>query len=59
MKYAVEGGSGVTIYIPSFIKIVSAIQKLIEGLNSHRGIHTDSMEFVQAYFGFSKIRKVG
>jgi hypothetical protein len=41
MKYAVEMGSGAIIYmyIPSFIKICSGIQKLIGG--SHR--HTDSM----------------
>jgi hypothetical protein len=31
MKYAVEMGSGAMIYIPSFIKIGSAIQKLIGG----------------------------
>jgi hypothetical protein len=31
MKYAVEMGSGAIIYIPSFIKINSAIQKLIGG----------------------------
>jgi hypothetical protein len=31
MKYAVEMGSGAMIYIPSFIKIGSGIQKLIEG----------------------------
>jgi hypothetical protein len=30
MKYAVEMGSGVMIYIPSFIKIRSGIQNLIE-----------------------------
>jgi hypothetical protein len=29
MKYTVEKGSGVMIYIPSFIKIDSAFQKLI------------------------------
>jgi hypothetical protein len=28
MKYAVETGSGAMVYIPSFIKIGSAIQKL-------------------------------
>jgi hypothetical protein len=38
MEYAVEMGSGVMIYIPSFIKIDSGIQKLIGGI--HR--HTDS-----------------
>jgi hypothetical protein len=29
MKYAVETGSGAMIYIPSFIKIGSGIQKLM------------------------------
>jgi hypothetical protein len=38
VKYAVEMGSGVMIYIPGFIKIGSGIQKLIGG------IQTDSME---------------
>jgi hypothetical protein len=32
MKYAVEMGSGAMIYIPSFIKIGSRIQKLIAGV---------------------------
>jgi hypothetical protein len=40
MKYTVDIGSGVMIYILSLIKIGSATQKLIGGL--HR--HTDSME---------------
>jgi hypothetical protein len=40
MKYAVEMGSGVMIYIPSFIKIGSAIQKSIVGGYTD----TDSME---------------
>jgi hypothetical protein len=30
-KYAVEMGSGAMIYIPSFIKICSDIQKIISG----------------------------
>jgi hypothetical protein len=30
-EYAVEMGSGAMIYIPSFIKICSGIQKLIVG----------------------------
>jgi hypothetical protein len=34
MKYATEMGSGATIYVPSFIKIGSGIQKLTVG-----GIH--------------------
>jgi hypothetical protein len=39
MKYAVEMGTGAMIYIPSFIKIGSVIQKLIGG-----DTQTDSME---------------
>jgi hypothetical protein len=35
MKYAVDEGSGTTLYIPTFIKIGSGIQKLIGG-------HTDT-----------------
>jgi hypothetical protein len=31
MEYAVEMGSGVMMYIPSFIKIGSGIQKLMGG----------------------------
>jgi hypothetical protein len=31
MKYAVEMGSGAMIYVPSFIKIDSGIQKLLGG----------------------------
>jgi hypothetical protein len=37
MELAVEMGSGSMIYIPSFIKIGSAIQKFV------RGEYTDSM----------------
>jgi hypothetical protein len=40
MKYAVEIASGAIIYIPSFIKIGSGIQKLIGGIHGH----TDSMK---------------
>jgi hypothetical protein len=39
MKYAVEMGSGAMIYIPSFIKVGSGIQKLI---GVYR--HTDNTE---------------
>jgi hypothetical protein len=38
MKYDVEMGSGVMIYIPSFIKTVSGIQKLMGGV-IHRHTH--------------------
>jgi hypothetical protein len=36
MKYAVEVGSGAMIYIPSFIKTASSIQKYMEGRGVHR-----------------------
>jgi hypothetical protein len=35
MKYTVEMGSGAMIYISSFIKIGSGIQKLIDGIHRH------------------------
>jgi hypothetical protein len=35
MKYAVEMGSGATIYIPSFVKIGSGTQKLTRGICRH------------------------
>jgi hypothetical protein len=34
MKYAVEMGSSVMIYIPSFIKIGSGIKELIGGIHT-------------------------
>jgi hypothetical protein len=40
MKYVVEMGSVAMIYIPSFIKIGSAIQKMIGAIRRH----TDKME---------------
>jgi hypothetical protein len=40
MKHAVEMGSGDTIYVASFIKTGSGMQKKMGGI--HR--HTDSME---------------
>jgi hypothetical protein len=39
MKYAVEMGSGAMVYIPSFIKIGSGIQKFMRG-----NTQIDSME---------------
>jgi hypothetical protein len=35
MRYAVETDSATMIYIPSFIKIGSGIQKLIGGIYRH------------------------
>jgi hypothetical protein len=40
MKYAVELGSVAMIYIPSFIKIGSGIQKLIAGIHRYRDAQT-------------------
>jgi hypothetical protein len=42
MKYAVEMGSGAKKYIPSFIKVGSAIKKVDRG-DSHTHGYTDSM----------------
>jgi hypothetical protein len=40
-KYAAEMGSGAMIYIPSFIKIGSGIQKLIEADSQTHRQHGD------------------
>jgi hypothetical protein len=46
MKYVVEMGSGAIIYVPSFINICSAIQKLNgEDLQPHRP-HGDFISLV-------------
>jgi hypothetical protein len=34
-------GSG-AVYVPSFIKIGSGVQKLIRGIHRHTNTHTDS-----------------
>jgi hypothetical protein len=54
MKYIIEVGSGAIIYMPSFIKIGSGIQKLIGGIRRH-GKQAD----LTSLFLFFKIRKVG
>jgi hypothetical protein len=46
MKYAVEMGSSVMMYIHSFIKIDSGFQKFVRG--THR--HTDSTVISKAHF---------
>jgi hypothetical protein len=38
MKYAIETGSASMIYVPSFIKIGSGIQKLEWGIYQHTDI---------------------
>jgi hypothetical protein len=40
MKYAVEMDSGAMIYVPSFIKIDSGVQKLIGGIQRHPDTQT-------------------
>jgi hypothetical protein len=35
-------GSGAVIYVPSFLKIVPGVQKLIGGIHRHTHTHTDS-----------------
>jgi hypothetical protein len=35
MKHAVEMGSGVMMFLPSFMKIDSAIQKITMGMHRH------------------------
>jgi hypothetical protein len=53
-------GSGGMIYVPSFIKIGSGIQKLIAGYTyRHMYTHTDRKVISKAYFYFFKRRKVG
>jgi hypothetical protein len=44
MKHAIEIASGVMIYIPSFIKTGSGIQKLKGVKHRHTDIETDRME---------------
>jgi hypothetical protein len=46
MKYAVEMGSGVMIYIPSFIKIGSGIHKLIRGDTQTHRQHGDLLSLL-------------
>jgi hypothetical protein len=53
MKHAAEMGSGAMIYIPSFIKICSGIQKLIGGIHRH------SMVISQAYLLFFQNKESG
>jgi hypothetical protein len=52
MKYSVEMGSGAVIYVPSFVKIGSGIQKLIGGRHRQQG---DLISLLIFY----KIRYVG
>jgi hypothetical protein len=49
MKYGVEMGSGAMIYIPSFVRIGSGIQKLIGGEGIHRQ-HGDRISLLSFLF---------
>jgi hypothetical protein len=53
MKYAVQMGPGAMIYIPGFIKIGLAIQKLM-GWGEHKAWRSHKPTII-----FFKIRKVG
>jgi hypothetical protein len=44
MKLVVEMALGDMIYIPSFKKISTAVQKLLRGTQTHRHNHAHSME---------------
>jgi hypothetical protein len=48
VKHAVEVGSGAMIYVPSFIRFVSGIQKLL--WSTHR--HTGGTVISYVYFNF-------
>jgi hypothetical protein len=52
MKYAVEMGSDAMIYIPSFMKVGSGIQNLIEVI--HR--HTDSRDIAKTILIFCRLK---
>jgi hypothetical protein len=56
MKYAVEMGSGAMIYIPSFIKIGSGIQKLSGGGGGIRR-HRQHGDIISLLLFFSKYGK--
>jgi hypothetical protein len=55
---AVEMDSGAVIYIPSFIKIGSGVQKLIGGIHRHTQTHGQQRDLISLLY-FFKIRKVG
>jgi hypothetical protein len=56
MKYTVEMGSGAVIYMPSFIKIGSGIQKLTGGVCIQT--HRQQGNLISLLLLFFKIRKV-
>jgi hypothetical protein len=55
MKYAVEMGSGVMTYTPSFIKTGSGIPKLIRGVHTHTHTHRQHVDRISLLLSFSKV----
>jgi hypothetical protein len=55
-RYAVEMGSSATIYVPSFIKAGSGIQKLIVGIHRHTDGKVISLYFQNMKSRLKKIR---
>jgi hypothetical protein len=49
----VEVGSGAVIYLPSFIKTGSGVQKLIGGIHRHTHTHGQQHDFISLLY-FSK-----
>jgi hypothetical protein len=54
MKYAANTGSGVTIHIPTFIKIGSGIQKLRAGVGDNLQAHRQHGDRISLVSFFSK-----
>jgi hypothetical protein len=50
MKYAVEMGSGVMIYIPSFIQIGSGIHKFVKGYTQTHRQNSDLVSLLLFFF---------
>jgi hypothetical protein len=51
-------GSGAVIYLPSFLKIGSGVQKLIGGSGTQTDTHGQQRDLISLLY-FFKIRKVG
>jgi hypothetical protein len=58
MKYVVKMGLGVMIYVPSFVKIGSGIQKLIGGLHRHTDHRQDGHRMSLLFFVQNKENKL-
>jgi hypothetical protein len=55
MKYAVEMGSGAVIYVPTFIKIGSSIQKLIGGIHRQHGDRISLFYFFENKYAKNRV----